>query len=346
VASTGAIDEFDLIARVFRPLAADHPASLGLVDDAALIDPGAGNEIVVTTDSLSEGIHFRSEDAPEIVASRALGSNISDLAAMGAIPIGYTLALAAPKSTKMDWFEAFADGLGTEQVRYETGLIGGDTTSSSGGLMITITALGCVPAGCAVRRSTAQAGNDVWVTGTIGDAALGLDILQGRLKSRTRQDRDALIERFNRPTARIAAVPLLRRFATAAIDVSDGLAADLGHIGEVSTLIADIERDAIPLSEAAQRLAEQPGTGGRALLSRVISGGDDYEIVFTAPTEDRDAIDTHAADLNLRVSRIGTVSSPTEQRPAGNVRVLDDRGEALIIDGPGGYRHFQRGPGE
>lgn len=334
------IEEFDLIARFFRPLAADSPYALGLQDDAAVLQPGEGNEVVVTTDSLSENVHFRSEDAPETVAARALGSNMSDLAAMGAEPIGYTLAVAAPDGTPALWFETFAKGLKMEQERYGTRLIGGDTTASKGGMMLTITAVGRVPLGQAVQRSTAKTGDDIWVTGTIGDAALGLDILQHRLKATNAVDRDALIERFNRPTARLAAVPMLRKFATAAIDVSDGLLADLGHLARASGLSACVSSDSVPISGAARRLLEQPGVGGRGMLERILTGGDDYEVIFAAKPDDHDSILQTADTVDLAVTRIGTVTAPAGGHEVGHVTVLDSRGEALIIAGAGGYRHF------
>lgn len=337
----GAIEEFDLIARVFRPLAAGSSASLNLVDDAAVLDPGPGFEVIVTTDTLSESVHFRSEDSPDVVAQRALASNMSDLAAMAAEPLGYTLAIAAPASTPASWFEEFAAGLAAEQARYGTGLLGGDTTKSPGGLMITITALGRAPKGLAIKRSNAKADDHLWVSGTIGDATLGLAILQGDISAQSRADREFLVERFNRPTARLVVASLLRSHATSAIDVSDGLIADVGHIATASNLAVEIEGEAIPLSTAARSVAESPGDGGTGMLARLMSGGDDYEIAFTAPASAQSAIERWSADNVLPLSRIGRLTSPSSERIAGSVSVIDVSGEALIMDGPGGYRHFQ-----
>ena len=332
----GEIGEFDLIARIFVPLAANQPFSLGLTDDAAVIRPEAGHDIVVTTDSLSAGVHFRDADPPEAVASRALGANVSDLTAMGATPVGYTLAIAAPSQTPLEWYEAFARRLSDDQSRYGIGLVGGDTTASHGGLCLTITAIGQVPEGCAVLRSTAAQGDDIWVTGFIGDAALGLDVLEGRIKPASPADHSALTTRFLYPDARVGAVGILQRVASSAIDVSDGLIADLGHLAKASGLGAVIEHDDVPVSPASQRLLNQPGTGGQALWRRLVTGGDDYEVVFTAPPMHRSEIETAAATLDFGCTRIGRMNADN----APTVTVVDPSGEEITIEGPGGYRHF------
>lgn len=339
--------EFDLIASVFRPLSAAQPFSLGLSDDAAIITPPAGRELTVSTDTLSEGVHFRTADSPEIVAARALCANVSDLAAMGSNPLGYTLAIAAPTGTKRRWFEAFAKQLGIEQTHYGISLLGGDTTRSPGtpenpgALIVTITVIGEAPTGSSVRRSTAQAGDEIWISGTIGDASLGLDVLEGRIKPIKRADRDRLVERFSFPRARIDAAAMLRSHAHAAIDVSDGLIADLGHIARASGLHAQIRRDCVPVSDAVRRLLEQPGAGGEALWRRILGGGDDYEILFTASPNDRAAIEQAAVGLPYAITRIGVLET-VEQAGAETpeVTVVGADGARLIIEGAGGYRHF------
>ncbi|MEQ8664366.1 MAG: thiamine-phosphate kinase [Rhodospirillales bacterium] len=340
MSSEGRIEEFELIARVFAPLAAGQPFAKGLIDDAAVISPEMGHDLVVTTDTLSAGIHFRDDDPPETVAARALAANVSDLAAMGAMPVGYTLAIAAPAGLSIEWYEAFANRLAAEQERYGIGLLGGDTTSMHGGPSLTITAIGQVPQGRAILRSTGREGDDLWVTGTIGDAALGLDILESRLKPAAAPDGESLTARFVSPVARIGVVGLLQRHATSAIDVSDGLLSDIGHLAAASAVAAMVDQDQVPVSPAARRLLEQPGMGGRSLWRRLVTGGDDYEVVFTAATADRAAIEADAQSLDFPVSRIGRLVAKGGEIADDLVVVRDASGAIVHIDGPHGYRHF------
>lgn len=338
----GDIEEFELIARVFAPLAKDQPFAMGLVDDAAVIRPEAGCDLVVTTDTLSADVHFRGDDQPESIAARALCANVSDLAAMGAKPLGYTLAIAAPKELPLDWYEKFAQRLAQEQQRYGIGLLGGDTTSMHGGPSLTITAIGQVPANRAILRSTARTGDDIWVSGFVGDASLGLDVLESRLKPTNRADEEALAERFSYPVARSDIVDVLQRHARSAIDVSDGLLADTEHLAVAAGLVAIVELDRIPLSPAARRVLEQPGSGGRALWRRLVTGGDDYEVVFTAAPNDRAAIERESAALAFPVTLVGRVVDMDAGTGQRRVIVRDASGETVEIEGAGGYRHFQR----
>ncbi len=216
--------EFDLIAKLFAPLSKSAPGAFGLTDDAAVIAPLPGHELVMTTDALVEGVHFRSDDPPDTIAKKALRVNLSDLAAKGAEAIGYLLAISLPKRLDMPWMEAFVRGLGDDQARFGVSLHGGDTTSTPGPLTLAVTAFGSVPAGHMTRRNGARAGDLVFVSGTIGDAGAGLH----NAKS------DYLVNRYRVPEPRMALGRALRGIASASLDVSDGLLADLGHIAQTS----------------------------------------------------------------------------------------------------------------
>ena len=269
--------EFEFIARRLRPLATT-PGALALTDDAALLDPAAGRQLVLTKDAMVAGVHFLPDDPPGQIAQKLLRVNLSDLAAMGAAPLGYLLALARPKEISDAWLDEFCAGLAADNAAFGIALLGGDTVSTPGPLTLSLTAIGEVPTGSALLRSGAGPGDDVWVSGTLGDAALGLKVLQGALDV-TEPARTFLIERYRLPQPRLALGQALRGIASAAIDVSDGLVADLGHILETSGVGAALHADALPLSEAARDL---PGARDAAL-----AGGDDYELLFTAPSKRR-----------------------------------------------------------
>lgn len=270
--------EFDLIARFFAPLAG--PGALGLKDDAALATPSPGCELVLTTDTVIAGVHFNADDPADLVAKKALRVNLSDLAAKGAVPLGFLHALTLNQGVTDAWLERYAQGLGQDAAEFAAPLLGGDTTSSPGPVTITITALGEVPSGQALLRSGAKAGDILYVTGTIGDAALGLASIKGDLLL-PRAERTALIERYHLPQPRMAAGQALRGIAHAALDVSDGLVADAGHMAAASGVAIHIERDAVPLSAAARKAV----TADPRLWEKILAGGDDYEILFAAPPE-------------------------------------------------------------
>ncbi|HEV7370933.1 thiamine-phosphate kinase [Arenibaculum sp.] len=328
------LGEFDRIDRFFRPLAAGNPASLGLTDDAALLALAPDRELVVTTDALVEGVHFLPGDPPADVAVKALGVNVSDLAAMAADPLGYTLALAMPRGCDDAWLEAFAGGLAEAQRLFAIALLGGDSVATPGPLVISVTAMGTVPKGRALRRGTARAGDAVFVTGTFGDAALGLLVLQGRLDPGPAAAAE-LADRYRRPRPRLAAVPLLRAVASAGLDVSDGLVADLGHLCAASGLAAEIAMERVPLSAAARA-----AVGLRPDLRTLpLVGGDDYEIVFTADAAREGEIAALARDAGVDVTRIGGM---VEAGSAAGVRVLDPSGAPVPLAGRG-WVHFQDG---
>lgn len=302
--------EFALIRRYFAPLAATSPAALGLADDAARIVPEPGRDLIATTDTIVEGVHFPEGEAPDYVARRLMRVNLSDLAAKGARPEGYLLNTAWTAAIDDAWIAAFATALGEEQLRYGITLAGGDTVSTPGPLTLTLTAFGSVGHGRALLRSDAVAGDTVFVSGPIGDGLFGLWAVQGRdLPGALPGDREALAEAFRLPEPRLALGRGLAgeegepRLAHGCADVSDGLLADLGHVCEASGVGATVDMAAVPLSDAAARIvAARPD-----LLTEALAGGDDYELVFTAPPEAADAILALGRATRTAVGAIGRI---------------------------------------
>lgn len=323
------MDEFSLIAELFAPLARGAPEALGLTDDAAVVEVPPGRRLVVTTDMVVAGGHFLADDPPAMVARKLLRVNLSDLAAMGAAPRTYLLALAVPRGTKEDWLEDFAAGLAEDQETYGIHLIGGDIVATDGPLVASLTALGEVSDGGEVLRSGARPGDLVFVSGTLGDAALGLRTLRGELAGVDAAGRAALVDRYRLPQPRLALGARLSGIAHAAIDVSDGLVADLGHICECSKVGAEVEAERLPLSPAAQAAVD----ADRSLSPVVLTGGDDYEIAFTAGPEAAGQVAELAAALALPLTKIGRITAGAE------VRVVDDAGADVVL-GARGYRHF------
>jgi thiamine-monophosphate kinase len=326
--SKNRLGEFGLIAQLFAPLATARGA-FGLKDDAALMAVRAGEELVITTDAIVEGVHFRSDDPPDTIAQKALRVNLSDLAAKGARPLGYLMALALPAIADMRWLRSFADGLKRDQKQFGVSLLGGDTTSTPGPLTIAITAFGTVRKGRMVHRWGAKPGDLVFVTGTVGDSAGGLAVLRGEGGSLRNAVRDHLVHRFRVPQPRTAFAGLLHSIASAALDVSDGLIADLGHIAEVSKVRIVIEAPAVPRSAALHALW---GDGEDGLVRGMISG-DDYEIAFTArPGTERKVI-AAARKSGVTVSRIGLVEK-------GRGVAVHDAARKTIAVPKGGWTHF------
>lgn len=321
--------EFDLIARYFAPLAAENPDALGLLDDAALIKPQSGAETVATVDMLVAGVHFLAGDPPDLIARKLLRVNLSDLAAMGATPRCYLLAMAVPKDIDAAWMESFAAGLAQDQAAYGVCLAGGDTTATSGPMIFSLTAFGDVPAGELIRRSTAGAGDDIYVSGTVGDAALAVALMQGELGPQDADLHGQFLDRYRLPRPRVALGPALRGVATAAIDLSDGLVADLGHICETSAVGAEIRAAQVPLSPAGRQVvAGQPD-----LVRTVLAGGDDYELLFTADPAVAGKVAAIAVRCDVPVTRIGRITA------GSGVRVVDDEDREIDLESPG-YRHF------
>ncbi|HEY0283552.1 MAG TPA: thiamine-phosphate kinase [Rhizomicrobium sp.] len=317
--------EFALIAQVFAPLAGT-PGAFGLTDDAAALPARVGHDLVVTTDALVEGVHFLAGDPPVSIAQKALRVNLSDLAAKGAEPAGYLLALSLPERIGLTWIEEFARGLGEDQKRFSVPLLGGDTTATPGPLTLAITAMGYVPAGAMIRRSGARAGDGVYVSGTIGDAGGGLALLSGESADIGADEAGLLIGRYRLPSPRLALGRALRGVASAALDVSDGLIADLSHIADVSRVRIVVEAGLIPRSSALRALW---GDSPEAIV-RAATAGDDYEIAFTAS----EAKAGEAAGLGgAAVTRIGRVEE------GAGVALLDSDGREIEVAHTG-FTHF------
>ena len=324
---SGGLGEFGRIKQFFAPLAG--PGGLRLRDDAALIDCPPGKRLVLTVDAMVQGVHYLPEDPPDFVARKLLRVNLSDLAAMGAVPRHYLLTTALPVSFGDDWVARFTEGLGQDQRVFGIHLLGGDSVATKGPAVLSLTAIGEVEAGREIRRSGARAGDRIWVSGTIGDAFLGLGVLRGEYPELAPEHRAVLISRFQLPEPRTALGPRLAGIAHAMLDISDGLLADLGHICDASGVGAEVALGSMPLSLPARRLA----VADSALPVRLASGGDDYELLFTAPAEASEAIGTLAAELGLTITEIGRIES------GSRVRLLDAGGKELPVE-TAGYRHF------
>jgi len=321
------LGEFGRIARFFRPLAAGFPGALNLTDDAAVLAVPPGQELVLTTDAIVAGVHFLPSDAPGDVARKALRVNLSDLAAKGGRPLAYTLTLAVGREVGDGWVEAFAAGLAADQAEYGIALAGGDSVSTDGPVWVSITAFGLVDAGRMVRRGGAQPGDVVLVTGSIGDAALGLMAEQGRL-SVDEADRAVLVDRYRLPRPRTHLAAAIGAHANGALDVSDGLAADFGHLCRESQVIGRIEVSRIPLSPAALRAVEAEPS----LVAQVLSGGDDYEVLLTAPADALPDLRAAATGAGVMLTEVGLIDRADS---AGEAHLMDERGHRLTLEKAG-----------
>ncbi|MBB4285042.1 thiamine-phosphate kinase [Roseospira goensis] len=321
--------EFELISALYAPLARRHPGALGLTDDAAVLaPPPEGQNLVVSMDTLVSGVHFRTDDAPDRVARKALRVNVSDMAAMGAAPLGVLLSSALSAAEDDAWMDQFTAGLDHDLTRYGVALLGGDTVATLGPATFTVAILGAVPPGQHLARAGGRAGDAVWVSGTLGDAALGLRVLDGALTLPEPAAAAALRERYWLPDPPVALGVALRGVATAALDVSDGLVADLGHLCTASGVAAEVEAARVPLSDAVgTALAQDP-----ALMTSVLTGGDDYQLLFTAPPDRDDAVRAAAAGVGVAVARIGGL------RPGAGVTVRAADGAPLTL-AEAGWRH-------
>ena len=317
--------EFALIGRHFRRLAG--PGALDLQDDAAVLAPPPGRELVLAADAMVAGVHFLPDDPPEEVGRKLLRVNLSDLAAMGAAPLGYLMTTALPRTLPADWLGRFVEGLAADQAEYGVSVLGGDTVSTPGPVALSLTILGHVAPGAALRRAGARPGDGLWVSGTIGDGALGLRVLQGGLAG------DAaghLARRYRLPQPRLALGQALLGLARAAMDISDGLVQDCGHLCRAGGCGAEIEAASLPLSPAARAaLGADPG-----LLATLLGGGDDYELLFAAPAGAEAEVEARAARAGTPATRIGRFTAG----PA-RVRVLDAAGTELPLP-KAGWSHF------
>jgi thiamine-monophosphate kinase len=296
-----------LIARYFGPLA-QHPGALGLADDAAVLVPPSGCDLVLTADAIVGSVHFFTDDPPNTIARKALRVNLSDLAAKGAKPLGFLLSLALPSGIEDDWLAAFAGGLQADVEQYECPLLGGDTDYTPGPVTVSIATFGAVPHGSMVRRIGARVGDRVVVTGTIGDASLGLRLRKDREASMRwglePAMRDHLLDRYLLPRPRNAIADVVRRFASAAMDVSDGLAGDLAKLCRASEVAATIDAARLPLSAAAQVALRHDAS----LIEPVLTGGDDYEILASVSAAKLEAFRADAAEFGVDLTDIGEIT--------------------------------------
>jgi thiamine-monophosphate kinase len=321
------VNEFALIDRFFTRPVRDPAVRLGVGDDAAIVAPAAGCELAISVDMLVEGRHFVADVDPETLGHKTLAVNLSDLAAMGATPRWALLAGALPDANE-SWLAAFSRGFFALAERFDVALIGGDTTRGPRNLCVTI--IGEVPSGSAITRGGARAGDDIWVSGTVGDAMLALAALQGRT-SLAPADLSPLRNRLERPEPRVALGEKLRGVASAALDVSDGLTGDLAHILDASRVGAQLDVASVPRSAALQaKLASERDLA----LACLLAGGDDYELCFTAPPASRARIDAIGVECSLPLSRIGSITG------APGLVVRDESGEPIETL-PQGFDHFR-----
>jgi len=321
-----------LIARYFKPLA-KHPAALGFNDDAAAIAPPPGCDLVLKTDGVIVGVHVFADDPPDAIARKALRMNLSDLAAKGAAPLGFLMSIALPKDVAESWVAQFAEGLGADADHYGCPLLGGDTDRTPGPAAVNIFAFGTVPHGRMVLRGGAKPGDRVVVTGSIGDAALGLALRRdASLRTRWRLDQrghDHLAGRYLLPQPRNAIADMLREHASGAMDVSDGLAGDFAKLCRASNVAGEIDVARVPLSDAARAaLAADP-----AMIETVVTGGDDYEILASMPASRVEPFRQAAGDAGVAVTEIGAITA------GEGACLLDGNGRALRFAHPS-YSHF------
>jgi thiamine-monophosphate kinase len=322
MARRGRLGEFELIARYFAPLAKGFKGARGLKSDNAFLAADARHDLVVKTDTIVAGVHFLANETPELVGARALRVCLSDLAAGGARPFAYQLSLSLAAGWSERWVAGFARGLAADQRRYRIAMSGGDTTGSPGPTTITVTAFGKVARGKGLGRDGARAGDELWVSGTIGDAALGLLVARRRLTGA------ALEKRYRLPQPRTGLGPRLIGIANATADVSDGLLADVGHVAEASRLAAHVERERVPMSGAARRAVKSDPS----LWANVLGGGDDYELVIAIPPRKRAALQAVARAAGVNLTRIG------EFRSGKGVRLTVGGRETRVTRK--GYVHF------
>jgi thiamine-monophosphate kinase len=323
----------EAIVRLLAPLARGAPGAFGLEDDCALITPAPGTELVLKTDPVAAGVHFLAVDTPEDIAWKALAVNVSDLAAKAARPLGYLMALSFPQAPTHGWLQRFAVGLRAAQETFGCHLLGGDTDRRPGPLTISITAIGEVEIGRMVRRGTARPGEALFVSGSLGDAALGLALRKdpelARVWGLSPAEAAHLRRRFERPQPRLGLGTALRQHASAAMDLSDGLAKDLGRMCAASGCAARVRLSDVPLSAAAAKAL----SADSALDQRVVTVGDDYEVLAAVPVANADNFQSSAAQAGLTVTRIGATL------PGAGAVIEGGDGAPLVLDRTG-WDHF------
>lgn len=324
-----------LINEFLVPLAAEFPGALDLVDDCAVIAPGTGEELVVTTDAVVANTHFFPDEDPEAIAWKALAVNVSDLVAKGATPLAYVMALGLPEAPERAWLAAFSDGLRRAQETFGCRLAGGDTDRTQSGLSVCITAFGTISAGRIVRRSTARPHDLVYVSGTIGDATLGLRLRRGSLLSKRYgldiAACDHLNARYRMPLPAVGIARIVRECASATIDISDGLIKDFNRLCRASGTGGRIDAARVPLSSAARKVID----AGGATLVDLMTGGEDYEILVTIRPDQAEEFERQAAAARTQVTRIGLIAGLDD-----GIAVNDECGRHMDIAQPG-WDHFR-----
>ncbi len=327
------MNEFDIIERFFRPLS-NEQNSLGLLDDAALVCPAKGHEFVVTSDAIVAGVHFFAEDSPQDIAIKAIGVNASDLIAKGAMPKFYLLTLAYPPTLSTDWIEKFTQALQQQQNYYGCVLLGGDSVKTPNTLTISITMMGEVPIGQMVRRSTAQKGDGIYVSGTIGDSVIGLALRSSgqseSLTSLTVEAEAYFNKRYCAPQPDIKLCSVVRSYAHAAMDISDGLIGDLEKLCQASGVGAQLDLFAVPIQASLRELI----TKDFDLLKSLLTGGDDYEVLLTLAPEKAAEAQKAAQAKKLCLTKIGNITDSTT-----GYRYYDKAGSLVVFDRKS-YRHF------
>lgn len=322
------MDEFSFIERYLSPLTFGKSEALSLQDDAAIIPCRPGYDTIITKDAIAEGTHFFKDDSPYDIARKLVRVNISDLAAKGATPYCCFLALILPNNSNEKWLQEFTSGLKNDLEEFGCFLAGGDTTAHNGGLVLTLTALGHVPTGKTILRKGAVSGDIIFTTGTIGDSYLGLEILKGNYKILSRQAKEYSQKRYFIPEPRINIGKELLNIATSAADISDGLLADLENICKASNVGAEITLSKIPFSSAALEAINIDNN----FLIKAIAGGDDYELIFTAPAHMENKISEISQKTGIKITKIGKITA------GYGVKTIGDNNQSIVINNKG-YRH-------
>ena len=325
------LDEFDRIKKYFKPLASAERGSLDLLDDAAVLPIGSASELVISTDALVEGIHYVGDEDASLIAQKSLRTNLSDMAAMGAAPWAYTLSLILDplkKCSADQWLDSFVAGLQIDQNKYDVRLIGGDSVVGAGPTVISITIIGKLNNKGPLVRSGALQNDDVYVSGTIGDSAAGLQVIKGSLDFLDLSDQIYLKNRYYLPQPRVALGLALVGLASAAMDVSDGLIQDMGHLCSASGLAAVINWPNVPLSPPVITLLESKSIS----ISAIINGGDDYELLFTAPSILRPDIEELSKKTEVPLTRIGYMTE------GADVLLMDKENQLISLAGAG-FKH-------
>jgi len=320
------MNEFEMIQQYFLPLTMGRKEAEGLQDDAAILDIPEGYDLVISSDTLNGGTHFLKKETPAHIAHKALRVNLSDMAAMGAQPLCYQMNLAFSQFPDEEWVKGFSAALLSDNEAFGVFCSGGDTTVAEGPLLVSITVTGLVPKGQAVKRSTAQAGDLVVLTGPIGQAAVGVKILLDVLEI---ENSEAFLEAAHKPTPRTTISDEICKYARAAVDVSDGLIADLGHVCQTSGVSATLELAKIPFTDETKALVDANVIAYEDLLT----GGDDYEIAMAVAPENIDAFTAEAAAKGVGLSVVGVF------KDGQGLEVVDENAEALAFKRPG-WTHF------